>query len=261
MSWIAVAAAGGAIVSGVVGSNASKSAADSQAQSANQAAQLQQDQFNQTRNDLAPLRTIGGQALNRLNDTTNNFDSAAYLAANPAVGAAGIDPYQHYQMYGKAEGRTATPYNAFSASPDYGFRRSEGMRGIEQTNAARGTGQSGNALKALADFNSNLASSEYGNWWNRQAGLAGVGQAATTQTGQFGAQAAGNVGNALMQGGDARASGIMGGANSWAGGINSGINNYLLARGGYFGKPAASAGGGMAQGSWLNNYGTGWMGG
>ena len=38
-----------------------------------------------------------------------------------------------------------------------------------------------------------------------------------------------------MQGGDARASGIMGGANSWAGGINSGINNYLLARGGYFG--------------------------
>lgn len=34
------------------------------------------------------------------------WDGAAYLRANPDVAAAGVDPLQHYQMYGKAEGRT-----------------------------------------------------------------------------------------------------------------------------------------------------------
>jgi hypothetical protein len=127
--------------------------------------------------------------------------------------------------------------NGFTASPDYAFRRGEGMRGIEGSFSARGGAQSGNALRALTEFNSNLASGEYGNWFqrqqseydrwfNRNAALAGIGQTATNQAGsgalQTGQGIAGNamqtgsnIGNALIGQGDARASGIIGGANAW----------------------------------------------
>ena len=127
--------------------------------------------------------------------------------------------------------------NAFTASPDYEFRRGEGTRNIEGTFAARGGAASGNALRALNEFNSNLASGEYGNWFqrqqseydrwfNRNAALAGIGQTATNQAGagaiQTGQGISGdamrtgaNIGNAMIGQGDARASGIIGGANAY----------------------------------------------
>jgi hypothetical protein len=37
------------------------------------------------------------------------FDTAWYLAANPDVAAAGVDPLQHYIDYGAAEGRDPNP--------------------------------------------------------------------------------------------------------------------------------------------------------
>lgn len=44
----------------------------------------------------------------------------------------------------------------------YQFRKKQGMDGIQNSAAAGGSLQSGNTLKALANFNSGLASSEYG---------------------------------------------------------------------------------------------------
>lgn len=180
-------------------SKASKKAANISAQGADAAVDEQRRQYDLTRQDYQPWLETGRNALARL-DTASTGDMSG-----------------------------------FYASPDYNFRRSEGMRGIEQTAAARGGAYSGNALKALAEFNSNIASGEMGNWWNRQAGLAGVGQAATNAVGQFGANAAGNIGNALMASGDARASGVLGAANSLSGSLNSGINAYLSSRGGGWG--------------------------
>ena len=108
---------------------------------------------------------------------------------------------------------------AFTASPSYDFRRTEGLRGINQSAAARGGALSGNALRALTDFNSNLASNEYGSWWNQQAGLAGLGQNSVNAVGAAGANAANNISNTLIGAGDARASGIQGQANAITGGI------------------------------------------
>jgi hypothetical protein len=201
MSWVAVAIAGSAVVSGVVSSNASKSAANAQAQAAQQSNDTQLQMYNQTRSDQAPWRDAGQGALNRLTSASTGDNSN------------------------------------FFASPDYNFTRSEGLRGLQQTAAARGTLGSGNALKALAQFNQGLASQQYGDWWNRQAGLAGVGQNATNATQQAGQAASSNISNGLMAGGDARASGIMGAANGWNNSLNSGLNNYLLYQGGYFNKP------------------------
>jgi hypothetical protein len=70
-------------------------------------------------------------------------------------------------------------------------------------------------LRALSGFNSNMASTEFGNFYNRMANMAGIGQAATQQNIGAGQAYAGNAGNAMMNAGAARASGVMGQANSW----------------------------------------------
>lgn len=128
--------------------------------------------------------------------------------------------------------QTGVDYSAFIASPDYNFRREEGMRGIENSFAARGGAASGNALRALAEFNSGLASGEFGNYFNRQASLAGIGQTAVGQSGSAGMQTGANIGNALIAGGNARASGIVGQSNALSGGLANALNAWQYFRGG-----------------------------
>jgi hypothetical protein len=124
-------------------------------------------------------------------------------------------------------------YGAFFKSPDYNFRRVEGQRDLGNSFAARGGAFSGNALKALSEFNSNLAAGEFGNYFNRQAALAGIGQTATGQSANAGSATGQIVGNSLQNAGDARASGIAQGANAWGGalsGIGQGLGYYLANR-------------------------------
>ncbi len=117
--------------------------------------------------------------------------------------------------------------SGFMTSPDYNFTRSEGNRDIGSSFAARGGAASGNALKALSEFNANLASRQFGDWWNRTATRAGVGQTAAGNLGALGANTAGNianintttagnVGNTIVGGGNARASGIRGAGDAYA---------------------------------------------
>jgi hypothetical protein len=148
-----------------------------------------------------------------------------------------IAPYKHAQPAQDGGGQagsaplSAPDYSAFFKSPDYTFRRDEGNRGIERNAAARGGAFSGNALKALTEFNSNLAAGEFGNYFNRQASLAGLGQTATAQTNQAGLITANNVGNALQNQGDARASGVAGSYN----GYGNALSGLAQGAGYYFG--------------------------
>ena len=196
MSGIATAIVATSVIGGISSSNASKSAANAQKQSTDATIAEQRRQYDQTRTDQMPWMDAGKGALNRLQDPTANF----------------------------------------TKSPGYDFRLKEGQRGVQQSAAARGGAYSGNAMKALSDYNQGMASNEYGNWWNQQSSLAGVGQATANSLGQLGAQSAANVGNSLMAAGDARASGIMGGANSWSNALNTGVNTYGLYKGGFFKK-------------------------
>ena len=160
--------------SAILGAASSHSAAKKQASAANNAANLQMSQYQQTRADQAPWRETGANALARL-DRASTGDMTD-----------------------------------FTTSPSYNFVRSEGQRDIGNNFSARGSQLSGNALRALTQYNQNLASTEYGNWWNRQAGLAGVGQTATQATGQAGSYAAANASNSMLAAGQARASGVQG---------------------------------------------------
>lgn len=60
----------------------------------------------------------------RLIEASGLFDPSAYLAANPDVASAGLDPLSHYLQYGGAEGRAAGPqFNSreyLDGNPDVG---------------------------------------------------------------------------------------------------------------------------------------------
>lgn len=123
----------------------------------------------------------------------------------------------------------------YQADPGYAFRLKEGMRGLEQSAAARGSLLSGNTLKGITGYGQEMASQEYqnaynryqqqqGTAYNRLAGLAGTGQTTAagmgqagsqyaTQAGVYGMQAAGDVGSSQLAAGQAKASAYQGFGN------------------------------------------------
>ena len=120
-----------------------------------------------------------------------------------------------------------TPYAFSSDDPSYAFRQSEGNKAIEAALRARGMYGSGGALKELTDYNSSLASTEFGNQFGRLSTLAGYGQDATnagntlganyaSNIGNIGINSAANSGNALLAGANARASGYVNSGNNWS---------------------------------------------
>lgn len=117
-------------------------------------------------------------------------------------------------------------YSAFYKSPGYDFRFDEGQRAIERSAAARGGLMSGGMGRELTRYGQGFASGEFNNYANRLASLAGIGQTAVGQSGQLGSAAAGQVGQTsgqlgqtILAGGQAQASGIVGAGNAWATGI------------------------------------------
>lgn len=113
----------------------------------------------------------------------------------------------------------------YQADPGYAFRLSEGLKGLEQTAAARGGLLSGNALRGAQRYGQDLASQEYQNAYNRYtgeqatqrnalAGLAGQGQTTANTIGQSGAAYGQNVGQNMINQGINSANAGMVGANA-----------------------------------------------
>jgi hypothetical protein len=158
---------GTAIVGGAyMSSQASKSAAQTQANAANQATASSQAALEQQNILSQPFRTAGETAQNKLmqylgltppksgttgatttsgGQTLDNFDSQAYLAANPdvaaAIGKPGVESaFAHYINYGQGEGRAFTPNAAgaaadaaaadYAISPDFGKYATGEFKGV-----------------------------------------------------------------------------------------------------------------------------------
>jgi len=124
----------------------------------------------------------------------------------------------------RAIGRMEDP-TAFEESPGYAFRRKEGMRDMENIFSAKSGG--GNAMRALNEYNQNLATNEFGSWWNRQAGMAGMGQTATTGTAAYTTPVTGQKASIYSAMGDNAASIGMWNAANMANAMNSGASNML----------------------------------
>lgn len=94
---------------------------------------------------------------------------------------------------------SANAQAVFQASPDYQFRLNESLRGLTARNAALGIQDSGAAQRSALTLAGNQASGEFGNYANRLAGLAGVGQTAAQNSAAQGANFANSMGNILGQ--------------------------------------------------------------
>lgn len=106
----------------------------------------------------------------------------------------------------------------YQEDPGYQFRLQQGNQALDRMNSARGNFLSGGAIKQGLDFNSGLASQEYGNAYNRYntdqsniynrlAGITGVGQTANSQVGAAGQNYANQASDYLTQQANAKAAG------------------------------------------------------
>ena len=210
---MAIATGTAILGAGLLGAAASRSASKTQASAAAQAADIQKTQFEQTREDQAPYRTAGYNALAELQRTAGNVPGAFKFGAGD-----------------------------YQADPGYAFRLSEGQKALDRSAAARGGLISGGALRAAQRYGQEMGSQEFGNaynraltgyntgvasenqLYNRQAGLAGIGQTATNLVGQAGQNYATSAGNLMTSGAAARAAGQVGMSNALTGGLSTYLN-------------------------------------
>lgn len=134
-------------------------------------------------------------------------------------------PYTEMGRY--AVGNMMDPNASFETSPGYQWRMNEGMRNMENRFSGRGGG--GNAMRALNDYGQGMASQEFGNWWNRQAGMAGMGMNATSNVATAGMNKANQIGSYRMRGAENRAGVGLHGAKEQAGYTNEMVSSLLSA--------------------------------
>lgn len=117
MSFGVAAAVGGAVVGGIISSSGAQSAANTQADAANQATASTRAMYDQTRSDLAPYRGLGSSAINLL------LPAMGYRQATGASPAETRDQIYarllpQYTNSGSAGGQLSTPGAlGFSGAP------------------------------------------------------------------------------------------------------------------------------------------------
>jgi hypothetical protein len=187
MPWSFIVPAAVSLFSANKQSKAAQSAAAATAAATDEATQLQREMYQQTREDQAPYREAGYNALAQMQRTAGNVPGAFKFGAGD-----------------------------YQADPGYAFRLAEGQKALDRQAAARGGLISGGALRAAQRYGQEMGSQEFGNaynraltgyntgvasenqLYNRQAALSGIGQTATNLVGQAGQNYGTSVGNALI---------------------------------------------------------------
>lgn len=203
MSWVAAAVVAGSYYS----SNAAKSAANTQAEAARYAADVQKQIFDIQSEQQRPYREAGYAALSDI---------------------ANLKPYLT-QRYGTEEFMKGI-------DPGYQFRLEQGQMANQRAANVGGGALSGNTLAGLQAYTQGQASQEFGNAFNRfqtergniyntLSNIAGLGQTAVNQTTQAAGQYGTNVANLATGAAAAQAAGQVGSANAISGGLQT-IGNY-----------------------------------
>ena len=198
------------IGSGIMQSNAARSAAQMQADSASRAMEQERAMYEQSRADLAPYRETGYTALKDI-ERMKPFLTSQF----------GPEQFGQY------------------LDPSMAFRQRLGTQATERLANVGGGAISGNTLRSLADYGQNLASTEYGNAFNRfqtergniyntLANIAGMGQGAVNTGVNAGQNFAAGQTGLITGGAAAQAAGTVGSANALAGGLQGASNAYLL---------------------------------
>lgn len=215
--WAVAAVVGGAaVVNGIVGAYTASQGVDAQTAAQNKAIAVQQQQYQQTRSDLSGYRDMGGSAGKELQDRL------PFLTSPIVMDQATLEK-----------------------TPGYQFAKTQGLKAVQNSAAARGLGVSGAALKGAATFATGLADNTYQNQfnnenvnrtnaYNRLKGLVDTGENAAAQTGTFGANAANNISSSATGIGNAEAAGVNKIGNSVTAGVNN-LSGYAMYKGLYGG--------------------------
>ena len=198
------------IGSGIMQSNAARSAANTQAAAADRAMAQERAMYEQGREDLAPYRETGYTALKDI-ERMKPFLTSQF----------GPEQFGQY------------------LDPSMAFRQRLGTQATERLANVGGGAISGNTLRSLADYGQNLASTEYGNAFNRfqtergniyntLANIAGMGQGAVNTGVRSGETFAAGQTGLITGGAAAQAAGTVGASNALAGGLQGASNAYLL---------------------------------
>ena len=212
MTWGMTAVAGATLVTGYMGAQAAKGAAQTQADAAGRAMEQERAMYEQGREDLAPYRETGYTALKDI-ERMKPFLTSQF----------GPEQFGQY------------------LDPSMAFRQRLGTQATERLANVGGGAISGNTMRALTDYGQNLASTEYGNAFNRfqtergniyntLANIAGMGQGAVN-TGVNAGQgfAAGQTGLITGQAA-ALGAGEVGAANAYSGAVGNIGNIAFLSR-------------------------------
>ena len=205
-----VASVASSLGGGILGSRASKNAANIQSSAADRATQMQYDMNDRARADSMPWLEAGRESLGTLRSMTQ-----------PG-----------------GEFSRALSVGDVQNEPGYQFGMQQGLTGTARQLAKMQGRNGGATLKALTRFGTDYGATKYNDAWNRAnadrgfrynalANLSGTGQQAVNQITSTGMNAANNAGNLTTSGGAARAAGIVGSANAMGNGI-TGAGNSLL---------------------------------
>ena len=210
-----------------------------------------------------PVGATVGTAVTGNTGLSSYYDPVGLMkksGGSPSDPTAPTDPSTDAGAYGDPSdpgyGSFTKPFDAEEfykyEDPGYWFRLQQGQQALLNSAAAGSGALSGAALKDLLGYNQDMASTEYGNAFNRYQttqgnifqrlmGIAQLGQSSAAQTGSIGATLAGNAGANTANAGTATGSGIVGGANS----ITNGATNAWLWSQFNNPKPAAVGTGGV----------------
>jgi len=221
MSGIATAVVASAVIGGAVASNSAKKAAAAQRDASQRASDTELEMFNQNREDLAPWREAGSKTLEQIMG---------------GLGKGGEFAQSSYKPFTMGD---------FYNDPGYQFQLAEGQKALERSAAAKGMLGSGATMKDAMRFGQGLASQEYGKAYdrytndfnmrnndtttrfNRLATVAGLGQTATGQTAQLGANTAQNIAGNQIGAGNATAAQNIATGNAISGAANQ-VGNYAM---------------------------------
>lgn len=228
VGWAVGAAAAAGLAGSVISASASQSAASTEAGAANNATAASQAENALTQANLAPYNQFGQMATSQLGNLIGNNGSAAQSSALAGTGLNSL---------------TFQPTQAqLAATPGYQFDLSQGLQSIASSNAAKGLGVSGAALKGATSYATGLANNtlatqdsifqnNYGNVMNPLTSAANLGENAAAGAGALGTANTNSANAASMAGASASAAGTVGSANALSSGLGSlgGVGtNYLL---------------------------------
>jgi hypothetical protein len=156
----------------------------------------------------------GGPNGRFINDTGFDVEGAIRTSAGNSETSTSPGDLSSYDKYD------------WKTDPGYQARLDEGLRVRERSASARGVLNSGGTLRGVERYAQDYASNEYQRVFDRISTIAGRGQSAASQGSQTIVNTGQGVGAALINAGEARASGYVAQGNAWSNAANQGMQLY-----------------------------------